>query len=81
MLGSGITPGATLSETLTATAKLNATTGIFLLSPVTAAAMPSSAAVTPTLAGTLSLDTKQAGYLFSLPTGNGAFKGATLWGR
>ena len=81
VLGSGITPGATLSETLTATAKLNATTGIFLLSPVTAAAMPSSAAVTPTLAGTLSLDTKQAGYLFSLPTGNGAFKGATLWGR
>ena len=84
VLGSGITPGATLSETLTATAKLNATTGIFLLSPVTAAAMPSSVAVTPTtptMAGALSLDTKQAGYLFSLPTGNGAFKGATLWGR
>jgi hypothetical protein len=29
----------------------------------------------------VSLDTRQAGYLFSLPSALGQFKGATLWGR
>lgn len=33
------------------------------------------------VAGALSLDTRQAGYLFSLPSSGGAYRGATLWGR
>lgn len=33
------------------------------------------------VAGTVSLDTKEAGYLFSLKSGGGLFKGRTLWGR
>ena len=84
-----------LTQTLSATAKLNPSTGIFLLSPLSGAALPnpgsnaaSSAAsssvspsLSPTVAGALSLDTKQAGYLFTLPTLSGTFKGGTLWGR
>ena len=77
----------TLSQTLSATAKLNPSSGIFLLSPLaTPPALVSgssaiSTPVSPTVAGALSLDTKQAGYLFTLPTLNGTFKGGTLWGR
>lgn len=33
------------------------------------------------VAGALSLDTRQAGYLFSQPSFGGAFRGATTWGR
>jgi hypothetical protein len=34
------------------------------------------------VAGALSLDTRQAGYLFSQPTaGGGTYRGATTWGR
>lgn len=40
-----------------------------------------SSAGTGSVAGALSLDTRQAGYLFSLPTSGGAYRGATLWGR
>ena len=77
----------TLSQTLSATAKLNPSSGIFLLSPLaTPPALVSgssaiSTPVSPTVAGALSLDTKQVGYLFTLPTLNGTFKGGTLWGR
>jgi hypothetical protein len=79
-----------LNQTLTATAKLNPSSGIFLLSPVATPAVspaiypPLSATTSiasPTVAGAVSLDSKQAGYLFTLPTVSGAFKGATLWGR
>ena len=77
----------TLSQTLSATAKLNPSSGIFLLSPLATppALVSGTGAITtpvsPTVAGALSLDTKQAGYLFTLPTLNGTFKGGTLWGR
>lgn len=73
-----------LPQTLSATAKLNPNTGIFLYTPSTSAQSTSGSGSTlapPTLAGALSLDTKQAGYLFSLPTALGNFKGATLWAR
>jgi hypothetical protein len=84
-----------LSQTLSATAKLNPSTGIFLLSPLSSPALSNSGAsaasnaasnavsssLSPTVAGALSLDTKQAGYLFTLPTLSGTFKGGTLWGR
>ena len=33
------------------------------------------------VAGALSLDTRQAGYLFSVPSSGGTYRGATLWGR
>ena len=88
VLGPTATPGTGLTQTLSATAKLNPSSGIFLLSPGVTAVPSSSVAAqtlptlsTPTVAGALSLDTKQAGYLFSLPTPNGAFKGGTLWAR
>jgi hypothetical protein len=77
----------TLYQTLSATAKLNPSSGIFLLSPLATppALVSGTSAITtpvsPTVAGALSLDTKQAGYLFTLPTLNGTFKGGTLWGR
>ncbi|OYU11160.1 MAG: hypothetical protein CFE38_13365 [Comamonadaceae bacterium PBBC1] len=35
----------------------------------------------PSLAGSLTLTGRQAGYLFSQPVGNGSLSGATLWGR
>ena len=33
------------------------------------------------LSGALSLNARQAGYLFRAPVGNGSLSGATLWGR
>jgi hypothetical protein len=33
------------------------------------------------VAGALSLDTRQAGYLFTQPSGGGTYRGATTWGR
>jgi len=42
--------------------------------------MPSSSP-TGFVAGTLSRDTREAGYLFSLPTAAGALNGTTLWAR
>lgn len=35
----------------------------------------------PSLAGSLTMTGRQAGYLFSQPVGNGNLSGATLWGR
>lgn len=61
------TPG----QAFVASGKLNPITGIFLANPGTAS-----------VAGALSLDSRQAGYVFSVPSnGGGVFKGATLWGR
>jgi len=58
-------------QSLSSSGKLNPTTGIFL-----------STEAQPKVAGALSLDTRQAGYLFSTPAQNGgAFRGATTWGR
>ena len=82
-------PGV-INQTLTATAKLNPSTGIFLLSPALSPVSSSAGSATPTsganlgsptVAGAVSLDTKQAGYLFTLPSALGSFKGGTLWGR
>lgn len=65
------------AQTLQASGKINLTSGIFLSAPVTGAAAGSS----PAVAGAVSLDTKQAGYIFTLPSATGQFRGATLWGR
>jgi hypothetical protein len=40
-----------------------------------------SNAGTGKVAGALSLDTRQAGYFFSQPSGGGTYRGATTWGR
>jgi len=55
---------------------LNAGTGIFL-SNSTAVGNPIAGSV----AGAMTLDARQAGFLFRAPIGTGTFTGATLWGR
>jgi hypothetical protein len=54
---------------------LNAATGIFL------GRSGPEVAATSSLAGAISLDARQAGYLFKTQIGRGTFVGATLWGR
>ena len=73
-------PSQAVSQTLQSSGKINLNSGIFLSSAPQA---PSSAQLAPgaSVAGAISLDTKQAGYLFTLPSSVGQFKGATLWGR
>ena len=55
---------------------LNAGTGIFL-SNSTAVGNSNAGSV----AGAMTLDARQAGFLFRAPIGPGTFSGATLWGR
>ena len=40
-----------------------------------------TATAASTLAGAVSLDGKEAGYLFERGAGSGLFRGKTLWGR
>lgn len=54
---------------------INAANGIFL------GRSGPEAAPTSSLAGAISLDARQAGYLFKTQVGRGTFVGATLWGR
>jgi len=65
------------SQTLQSSGKINLNSGVFLSSPGSGVSASSS----PTVAGAVSLDTKQAGYIFTVPSVGGQFKGATLWGR
>jgi hypothetical protein len=51
---------------------LNPGTGIFL---------SSGSAGSGSVAGAVTLDARQAGFLFRAPIGAGTFSGATLWGR
>ena len=74
MVSSGSTNPTT--QTLQSSGKINPNNGIFLSLPPNASSLG-----LPSVAGAVSLDTKQAGYVFSLPSGTGQFKGATLWGR
>lgn len=60
---------AAADQVLQSSGKVNST-GVFL-----------SGAGPGNVAGALSLDTRQAGYLFSQPSGNGTYRGATTWGR
>ena len=79
-LSSAATPAS--SQALQASGKINLNSGIFLSAPASGAlagSQPGAAAAA--VAGAVSLDTKQAGYIFTLPTSNGQFRGATLWGR
>ena len=75
----GLTPALPLSQTLQSSGKINLSSGIFLSSPTANA--PGTSLTAPSVAGAVSLDTKQAGYIFTLPSAGGQFRGATLWGR
>lgn len=57
---------------------LNANTGIFLGS---SASGTNASAPASSLAGAVTLDGRQAGYLFRTQIGRGTFTGATLWGK
>jgi len=61
-------------QTFSQTGTINPSTGIFLGK----SADPANAS---SLAGTISLDARQAGYLFKNQISRGTFVGATLWGR
>ena len=61
-------------QTFSQTGTLNPSTGIFLGK----SADPANAS---SLAGAISLDARQAGYLFKNQISRGMFVGATLWGR
>ena len=61
-------------QTFSQTGTVNPGTGIFLGK----SADPANAS---SLAGTISLDARQAGYLFKNQISRGSFVGATLWGR
>ena len=62
-------------QTFSQSGSINSKTGIFLgrSGPETSP--------TGSLAGAISLDARQAGYLFKTQVGRGTFVGATLWGR
>jgi len=63
------------TQTFSQSGSINASTGIFL-----GRAGP-EAAPTSNLAGAISFDARQAGYLFKTQIGSGTFVGATIWGR
>jgi hypothetical protein len=71
----GLSAEGTGLQTYTQSGTINLTTGIFM--------GRSGPEVSPTssLAGAISLDARQAGYLFKTQLGRGTFIGATLWGR
>ena len=62
-------------QTFSQSGSINSKTGIFL--------GRSGPEISPTgsLAGAISLEARQAGYLFKTQVGRGTFVGATLWGR
>jgi FecR protein len=71
----GLSAEGTGLQTFSQSGTLNSSTGIFL------GRTGPDAAPTSSLAGAISLDARQAGYLFKTQIGRGSFVGATLWGR
>ena len=71
----GLSSEGTGLQSYTQSGAINAGTGIFL------GRSGPEAAPTSSLAGAISLDARQAGYLFKTQIGRGTFVGATLWGR
>ena len=71
----GLSAEGTGLQTFSQSGAINAGTGIFL------GRSGPEAAPTSSLAGAISLDARQAGYLFKTQIGRGTFVGATLWGR
>ena len=71
----GLSAEGTGLQTFTQSGNINSSTGIFL------SRSGSDLAPSSSLAGAISLDARQAGYLFKTQLGRGTFSGATLWGR
>jgi hypothetical protein len=71
----GLSAEGTGLQSYSQSGAINAGTGIFL------GRSGPEAAPTSSLAGAISLDARQAGYLFKTQIGRGTFVGATLWGR
>ena len=71
----GLSAEGTGLQSFSQSGSINPNTGIFLGRAGPEAAPSSS------LAGAISLDARQAGYLFKTQIGRGSFVGATLWGR
>jgi hypothetical protein len=71
----GLSAEGTGIQSFSQAGSINSGTGIFL------GRSGPEAAPTSSLAGAISLDARQAGYLFTTQIGRGTFVGATLWGR
>jgi hypothetical protein len=71
----GLSAEGTGIQSFSQTGNINAGTGIFL------GRSGPEAAPTSSMAGAISLDARQAGYLFKTQLGRGTFVGATIWGR
>jgi hypothetical protein len=71
----GLSAEGTGLQSFSQTGQINSNTGIFL------GRSGPEVAPTSSLAGAISLDARQAGYLFKTQVGRGSFVGATLWGR
>jgi hypothetical protein len=71
----GLSAEGTGLQSFSQTGQINSNTGIFL------GRSGPEVAPTSSLAGAISLDARQAGYLFKTQIGRGSFVGATLWGR
>jgi hypothetical protein len=71
----GLSAEGTGLQSYSQSGTINAGPGIFL------GRSGPEAAPTSTLAGAISLDARQVGYLFKTQIGRGTFVGATLWGR
>jgi len=71
----GLSADGVASQTFSQSGSINASTGIFL------GRTGPDAAPTSSVAGAISLDARQVGYLFKTQVGRGSFVGATLWGR
>lgn len=71
----GLSAEGTGLQSFTQSGTINSGTGIFL------GRSGPEANPTSSLAGAISLDARQAGYLFKTQIGRGTFVGATLWGR
>jgi hypothetical protein len=71
----GLSAEGTGLQSFSQSGNINAANGIFL------GRSGPEAAPTSSLAGAISLDARQAGYLFKTQVGRGTFVGATLWGR
>ena len=63
-------------QTFTQSGTINPSTGIFLSNSINSGNTASGS-----VAGAVTLDARQAGFVFKAPIGPGSFTGATLWGR
>ena len=63
-------------QTFTQSGTINPSTGIFLSNSINTGNTANGS-----VAGAVTLDARQAGFVFKAPIGPGSFTGATLWGR